>query len=80
MAKGWPALNGGVLQPDATHERDANIRVALAGIVTGMDIINSFKPAVTIRQLESAGVLPAHSTCLHQLITKGLVQDVGGMS
>ena len=79
MAEGFPLLSGAKLQPDASDERDTKLRILLAGAVTAFGLINSIKPAVSIRELESAGILPARSVCLHTLITEGLVQDKRGL-
>ena len=78
VAKGWPALVGKFLQPDTTDERNADIRACVTSITTLVDFLHTFNPTVTVRELESAGVLPSRSTYLHTLITNGLVKNERG--
>ena len=80
VAKGWPTLNSGVLQPDTTDERNTDLRVCVSSLTAIMDRLNTLDPAVSIRELESAGVLSTYSTCIFNLIHEGLGKDERGSS
>ena len=79
MAEGWPTLGGGKLQPDITHVRHAHIKLFVDSIAADLDTLNSLSTTISIRELESAGVLSTRSTCLYQLIQSGLGKDERGM-
>ena len=80
VAKGWPALRGKFLQPDTTDERNTDLRVCVSSLTAIMDRLNTLDPAVSIRELESAGVLSTYSTCIFNLIHEGLGKDERGSS